>query len=136
MDTRSKILTSTAAFRIRERPIAIVTGTFDVLRAAHARELEEARIQSGAAVLLVIVLPRAGELLPQRARAELVAALRVVDYVVATETAELEGLIHALEPVHIVRLEEADELRVRQLREEILARLKTGTHRGDAETRR
>ena len=77
MDTRSKILTPAAALALRERPFAIVTGTFDVLRAAHACELEEAR--TGAARLLVVVLPRAGELLPQRARAEMVAALRIVD---------------------------------------------------------
>ena len=82
MDTRSKILTAGAVLAIPQRPIAIVTGTFDVLRAEHARELEEARMGTGVAVLLVIVLPRAGEVLPQRARAELVAALRVVDYVV------------------------------------------------------
>ena len=113
MDTRSKILTPAAALRIPARPIAIVTGTFDVLRAEHARELEEAR--TGAAALLAIVLPRAGELLPQRARA--------VDYVVAAAgPAELEALIHGLEPARIVRLEGADDRRLQQLREQILAR--------------
>ena len=46
------------------------------------------------------ILPRAGELLPQRARA--------VDYVVAAAgPAELEALIHGLEPARIVRLEGA-----------------------------
>jgi len=122
VDTRSKILTPAAALAISARPIAIVTGTFDVLRAEHARELEEARFRSGAAALLVVVQPRAGEVLPQRARAELVAALRAVDYVVAGEASELEGLIRTLEPVHVVRLEEADERRFRQLTDEILAR--------------
>ena len=51
-----------------------MTGTFDVLVAAHARELEEAR--TGASALLVVVLPVAGELLSQRARTELVAGLQ------------------------------------------------------------
>jgi glycerol-3-phosphate cytidylyltransferase-like family protein len=120
VDTRSKILTPAAALRIPARPIAIVTGTFDVLRAEHAREIEEAR--TGAAALLAIVLPRAGELLPQRARAELVAALRAVDYVVAAGPEELEALIHGLEPARIVRLEGADDRRLQQLREQILAR--------------
>ncbi|HEV3200365.1 MAG TPA: hypothetical protein VGZ73_20815 [Bryobacteraceae bacterium] len=136
MDTRSKILTPAAAVAVSARPIAIVTGTFDVLRAEHARELEHARLGSGVAALLVVVLPRAGEVLPQPARAELVAALRVVDYVVAAGTEELEGLISALEPVSVVRFEEADERRVRELREQIQARVKTGTRRGAAETRR
>ncbi len=120
MDTRSKILTLAAALEIGERPITIVIGTFDVLRAAHARELEEAR--TGAARLLVVVLPRAVELLPQRARAELIAALRVVDYVVPAGPNEVDALIHALAPTQVVRLEEADEFRCRQLREEILGR--------------
>jgi glycerol-3-phosphate cytidylyltransferase-like family protein len=125
VDTRSKILTFAAALEIAARPIAIVTGTFDVLRAAHARELEEARHWPGVAAVLVAVLPRADELLPHRARAELVAALRTVDYVVAAAPAELEALIQALEPAHVVRLEEADERRRRQLREQILARYQT-----------
>ena len=121
MDTRNKILTAAAALAI-PRPFAIVTGTFDVLRAEHARELQEARSRSGAARLLVIVLPRSSELLPQCARAELVAALRVVDYVVASGPLELEGILNALEPIHLVRLEEADELRSRQLREQIVTK--------------
>jgi glycerol-3-phosphate cytidylyltransferase-like family protein len=135
VDTRNKILTPARALAISERPVVLVTGTFDVLRAEHARELEEARFGSVAA-LLVVVLPGAGEVLPQRARAELVAALRAVDYVVAAGAEELAGFIQALEPVFLVRLEDGDERRVRQLREEIRARVKTGTHRGDAEARR
>jgi glycerol-3-phosphate cytidylyltransferase-like family protein len=124
VDTRNKILTPDAALAIRERPIAIVTGTFDVLRAEHARELEKVRTRPGIAALLVIVLPRAGEVLPQRARAELVAALRAVEYVVAVSPEELKGIIHALEPAHVVRLEEADERRCRELREQIVTRFK------------
>jgi glycerol-3-phosphate cytidylyltransferase-like family protein len=122
VDTRNKILTPAAALAIPVRPIAIVTGTFDVLRAAHACELEEARTRSGAAALLVVVLPRGGEVLPQRARAELVAALRAVDYVVTAGVEELEGLIQTLDPTNVVHLEEADERRYRQLREQILSR--------------
>ena len=124
MDTRSKILTIEGALTISARPIAIVTGTFDVLRAEHARELEEARFESGAAALLAVVLPRAGEVLSQRARAELVAALRVVDYVVAARVEDLEGVVRALEYAHVVRLEEANDRLVRQLREQILARVR------------
>jgi bifunctional ADP-heptose synthase (sugar kinase/adenylyltransferase) len=131
VDTRSKILTPAAALQIRERPIAIVTGTFDVLRAAHARELADAR--TGAARLLVAVLPRAGELLAQRARAELVAALSVVDYVVAASIEEMEGLIRALQPTCLIRMEEGDEGRLRELRELIRSRFTPGIARADIE---
>jgi glycerol-3-phosphate cytidylyltransferase-like family protein len=121
LDTRSKILTPAAALAISARPIVIVTGTFDVLRAAHARELEAVRQRTGASALLVVVLPRSGELLSQRARAELVAALRVVDYVVAGGQSEVDALIGTLEPDAVVQLEDADERRLQQLREQILA---------------
>ena len=117
MDTRSKILTIEAASRLSARPLVIVSGTFDVLRAAHARELEQRAMDGGK--LLVAVLPSEFNLLPQRARAELVAALRVVDYVVATGPEELEALAAALQPAALVRLEHTDAERARQLIEHV-----------------
>ena len=78
MDTRSKILNADAA----PRACTVVTGAFDVLLAADARELAEIRASHPNRPLLVVVLPLPAPLLPQRARAELVAALRMVDYVV------------------------------------------------------
>lgn len=121
MDTRSKILTAPAALEITARPIAIFTGTFDVLRAGHVRALEAAHAPEGGA-LLVVVLPRAGELLPQCARAELVASLRMVDYVVAGSPVELDALIDGLDPIDVVSLEEAEERLWLELRERVLAR--------------
>nr|WP_321477782.1 hypothetical protein [uncultured Paludibaculum sp.] len=59
--------------------IRIVSGYFDPLLAAHAEWLADAR---GTGKLAVIVKDPAMPILPSRARAELVAALRVVDYVV------------------------------------------------------
>ena len=74
MDTRSKILSVAAALELRP-PVALVTGYFDVLRVGDARELARVRHHP----LLVVVLPLGGDILPPRARAEMVAALRVVD---------------------------------------------------------
>ena len=114
MDTRSKILTLAAALQLRP-PVALVTGYFDVLRVGDARELARVRHHP----LLVVVLPVAGEILPPRARAEMVAALRVVDYVVTADHADAEKLIESLKPVEFVRLEPADAHRTRQLIEHV-----------------
>jgi bifunctional ADP-heptose synthase (sugar kinase/adenylyltransferase) len=114
MDTRSKILTLAAAFELRP-PVAIVTGYFDVLRAADARELVRVRHHP----LLVVVLPLANEILSQRARAEMVAALRVVDYVVTADYGDVEKLVTGLRPVESVRLEAAHASRARQLMEHV-----------------
>jgi glycerol-3-phosphate cytidylyltransferase-like family protein len=124
VDTRSKILTSTAALAISARPMVIVTGKFDVLRAAHARALGEARTRSGASALLTVVLPCEGELLPQRARAELAASLRVVDYVVAGGLMELKTLMQALGPAEVVSLEDVEERLSRELKDLVLRRSK------------
>jgi glycerol-3-phosphate cytidylyltransferase-like family protein len=95
----------------------MVTGYFDVLRAAHIRDLDQLRRRTGSAKLLVIVLPAPGAILEQRARAELVAALRVIDYVVIADDADAARLADFLKPVEIVRLEAADSRRARELKE-------------------
>ncbi len=102
MDTRSKILSLEAAAGL-QGPLTLASGYFDVLRAEHARELGAAQRP-----LLVVVLRHAGELLDASARVELVAALRVVDYVVTTNDDGLNGLIGQLQPAGILRLEAAD----------------------------
>lgn len=117
MDTRSRILTLAAALELRP-PVAVATGYFDVLRAEHARELARMRHHP----LLVIVLPLANEILSLPARAELVAALRVVDYVVTADHADVDRLIESLEPVEIVRMEAADARRATELIEHVRRR--------------
>jgi len=120
VDTRTKILTAAAAAALEPaRPLLLVTGYFDVLRAEHARALTEARERTGAQSVLVVVLPLAAEIVPQAARAEMVAALRMVDYVLPAENDDWEGVAGALQPVEIVRLEEADARRTRQLIEHV-----------------
>ena len=119
MDTRNKILSLDHAMS-REWPgLAIVAGSFDVLRASLVRELAAIRERTGARTLLAVVPPLENEILPRRARAELAAALRLIDYVVIADRAELERLAAVLKPLETVSLEAADRCRARQLREDI-----------------
>jgi hypothetical protein len=115
MDTRTKILIAEAA----PRACTVVTGAFDPLLADDARELAEIRASHPDGPLLVVVLPIPGELLPGRARAELVAALRMVDYVVSAPDVATDSLLASLEPAHLVRLEGAQAVRKRQLMDHV-----------------
>jgi bifunctional ADP-heptose synthase (sugar kinase/adenylyltransferase) len=114
MDTRNKILSADAA----PRGATVVTGTFDVIRAEDARELEAIRRRTGGP-LVAIVLPLEDALLPQRARAELVAALRMVDYVLITDDGHPDALLASLQPSQVVRLEAVHADRKRQLMEHV-----------------
>ena len=88
MDTRAKILSLESALdqacRLKQkgRTLTVVTGYFDVLLAAHARDLEAVRMRTGSDCLMVVLLPRTPCLLSDRARAEVVAGLAMIDYVV------------------------------------------------------
>ncbi|MEX2262482.1 MAG: hypothetical protein WD696_11045 [Bryobacteraceae bacterium] len=98
IDTRRKILDAVQALALARqwrgegvRPI-VVTGCFDLLHAAHARRL--AAISKPGRPLLVIVSEPRDPVLPARARAELVAALRMVDYILLAEFLPLaDGLL-------------------------------------------
>ncbi|HUA86343.1 MAG TPA: hypothetical protein VMB85_20945 [Bryobacteraceae bacterium] len=78
MDTRSKIVGEAEARRIAGQA-TVVRGYFDPLLAWHAERLTEAKREGTA--LLVVIAPPENPILAARARAELVAGLRVVDYV-------------------------------------------------------
>ncbi len=121
MDTRSKILTPEAA-RALAGPLTVVTGYFDVLRAEHARELEAIRRRAGASALVALVLPSAGEVFAIHARARMVAALRVVDYVVVADELEASALLEALNPHTVIHLEADDARRNREIAELIQRR--------------
>jgi glycerol-3-phosphate cytidylyltransferase-like family protein len=120
LDTRTKILKLDEALELRlERPV-VVTGYFDLLRAEHARALEEVRRRTGAGALLAAVMPWAEAYQSQRARAEMAAALRAVDYVIAVEAEpDVAALREVLGPVEVVRMEEADARRNRELVEHV-----------------
>jgi len=114
VDTRIKIVDAAAARRIAQDGALVVSGCFDPLTAAHARRLAEVK-RDGAPMLVLIAAP-ADEILPARARAELVAALAVVDAVV--ESADgIEAAVH---------LEKEDEARRRALVAHVHARQDAG----------
>lgn len=86
MDTRAKILTAEEAReRLKEQPICWFSGDFDPLLTEHARQLRACATPGK--LLVVEVTDPLQPLLPQRARAQLVAALSMVDYVVLTDHA-------------------------------------------------
>ena len=84
MDTRSKILAADQAQReLIDKAICWVSGHFDPLLAEHVRRLRQSA--SPGKLLAVEVTEPRRPILGQRARAELVAALKVVDYVVLSD---------------------------------------------------
>lgn len=79
MDTRAKIAAAGAA--PAPPPSArVVSGHFDPLLREHAEAL--AALRAGAPALAVVITEPEEPLLPARARAELVAALACVDFVI------------------------------------------------------
>lgn len=111
MDTRRKILPLPAArerlkeHRARGQRIVMANGCFDILHVGHIRYLEGARAEGD--VLVVCVNSDSSErqlkgegrpVLPQQARAELVAGLGSVDYVVIFDDLTVEPLLEALRP--------------------------------------
>ncbi len=111
MDTREKILSRNALLeqlagqRRRRRRIVLANGCFDLLHVGHIRYLEGARREGD--LLVVGVNSDASErvlkgdgrpILPAQARAELVAALAAVDYVVIFDESNVEALLTAIRP--------------------------------------
>lgn len=126
MDTRTKIVAPEAAvalarrIRAEGRRLAVVTGHFDVLLADHLRSLPEAAKNTGPAALMIVLSPPAQPVLAARPRAEMVAGLAMVDYVVIGEGGhKLEELLDALAPDRVLRLEALHEQRARQLIEHV-----------------
>jgi hypothetical protein len=120
LDTRTKILSAAALAALKPpQPLLLATGRFGILRAEAARELACARERTAARSLVAVVRPVADELLPPAARAELAAALRVVDYVIIAEDQDLDKLAASLHPVETIGLEEAEARRTRQLIEHV-----------------
>ncbi len=106
-----------AAARRIPPPVALAAGTFDVLRGEQVRELE--CLKSRASSLLVVVLPGDGAILDQHSRAELVAALRAVDYVLPADQPGPEAICQSLRPAVYLSLEAADARRRRLLIEHV-----------------
>lgn len=117
MDTRSKIV-SIEALRRSDELFLAVAGRFDVLRAEHIRILRELKQRAGERALAAIVLKHSGEILAPRDRAELLAALRIIDYVAIWEEAE-EAVTEALRPVEVMRMGPAECRLGRELKEHV-----------------
>jgi rfaE bifunctional protein nucleotidyltransferase chain/domain len=110
-DADSKIVTREAlAARIAERKqrgntIVLANGCFDTLHVGHVRYLEGARAEGDVLVVAinsdsgVAQLKGAGRpILPELARAKLVAGLKAVDYVVVFSETNVEALLELLRP--------------------------------------
>jgi glycerol-3-phosphate cytidylyltransferase-like family protein len=88
VDTRQKIIPAEEAVAAARRldasgrRLVVVIGHFDPLLCAHARALGQVRNGTGSPVVMVVLVPTEAPLLGERARAEMAAALDVVDYVV------------------------------------------------------
>ena len=126
MDTRDKIVDSSraaqlvAGLRSHGSALKVVTGYFDVLIAEHSRRLLE--VADGADILFAVVLDPPEPVLGARARAELVAALGVVDYVVPSGETAAQALLSLFTADEIVREESADLLRAHRLTEHVQRR--------------
>ena len=84
LDSRSKILgPQEARQELKNKAVCWISGHFDPLLAEHVRRIREC---AGHGKLLAVeVTQPLRPFLPQRARAELVAALGMVDYVVLSD---------------------------------------------------
>lgn len=102
MDTRKKIVPASEASRIAAGGATVVSGYFDPLLASHAERLKDLKHPN--LPLLVIVTTPERPILQARARAELLAGLKLVDYV----TEEGDGIQphYRLEEEHGQVLEE------------------------------
>lgn len=102
---RSRLPKVIEELRQRAKTIALANGCFDILHVGHIRYLEGARAEADALIVgvnadsSVCGLKGPGRpILDQSARALLVAALRVVDYVVIFSEPNVELLLEEIRP--------------------------------------
>lgn len=102
---RSELVSRVTAARAQGRKIVLANGCFDVLHAGHVRYLAGAR-ELGDLLIVGInsdehVASLKGEgrpIMPERERAEIVAALEAVDYVTIFSAPTVEDLLLDLKP--------------------------------------
>jgi glycerol-3-phosphate cytidylyltransferase-like family protein len=121
VDTRSKIVSATEMLP----EATLVVGYFDVLGVEHVRELRAIRERASRLIALVLPNPDGARrtVLPQEGRAEMAAALRMLDYVLICaepgQPGDLKDLMKRLRPTEIVSLEEAEFRRIDRLIEQV-----------------
>ena len=126
MDTRSKIISLERAGALfsstgEERDdVVVARGCFDLLSAEHCRELARARERGKYLVVAVYSdsEPRR-TVFSQLARAQMVAALAVVDYVVICDESQTDRVVSPWRPTEVV---EADPASSRDLIGDVLQR--------------
>ena len=94
MNTRDKILEAAPS-----GPAILVVGTFDPLLAAHSERLQQLAKSGVKLAVAVADLPNA--LLPLQARREMVAALRVVDFVVPFDSVTVYAWITVYDDIEL-----------------------------------
>ena len=127
LDTRQKIITldharelAVEAHRSGAPPAAFVTH-LEVLRAGVIERLQDLASASAPGNLFVIITDPESPLVPMDARAELAAALRVVDYVIPCADGAASALA-AINPGFTFHDEEEDKVRTRELIEHVRSR--------------
>ncbi|MDE3179405.1 MAG: adenylyltransferase/cytidyltransferase family protein [Acidobacteriota bacterium] len=102
---RSEVAELGVRLRAESRTIVFANGCFDLLHVGHIRYLREAKNQGDVLVVgvnsdrAVSALKGAGRpLMPEVGRAELVAALEFVDYVIVFDDLSAESLLLDLRP--------------------------------------
>jgi rfaE bifunctional protein nucleotidyltransferase chain/domain len=103
--TREQLIDAVATERARGRTIAFANGCFDLLHVGHARYLEASAAEADCLVVAInddaMVQQLKGKgrpILSAEHRAELVAALRVVDFVVIFPEPTVGPLLEAIHP--------------------------------------
>lgn len=103
--SHDELFTAIAADRDAGQRIALANGCFDLLHVGHVRYLSGAAEQADRLVVAInsddvvrTLKGRGQPILPADERAELVAALGVVDYVVVFSTPTVAGLLGELRP--------------------------------------
>jgi rfaE bifunctional protein nucleotidyltransferase chain/domain len=103
--SRNQLRAILADSKLRGQRIVLANGCFDTLHVGHIRYLEGARREGD--ILVVGVNADSGvcalkgpgrPILDEQARAQLVAALRAVDYVVLFDEPNVEALLETLRP--------------------------------------
>jgi glycerol-3-phosphate cytidylyltransferase-like family protein len=130
-DTRHKIITLEQARAIAAEsgvPSSAFVTHLEVLRASHICKLQEVAAANQGRLFVILIDPKT-PLVPLPERAEMAAALRVVDYVIPVPAgAGATGVDQALDALHpdvTVHDEEEDRERTRLLIEHVRSRVRS-----------